>query len=178
LKYLGPETWWAGKPASFKICRVGIVVKNTISNSGSSPLIRLAKANIRVKWPKPTPLVGNITTVFVIADSKFGSVGTVEAGSLPSISRPILSIMNGRVTSRKGARHGFLMASVMWMPKRNDGDDLKRFNSRSSRAVLEPDSSLTSIPLQQSIRVVLLLNLHHHLQALSKMLLSTYQPIQ
>jgi hypothetical protein len=41
-----------------------MVVKKMISRLGSKAFILLAMANVLVKWPKPTPFVGNMTIQF------------------------------------------------------------------------------------------------------------------
>ena len=124
-------------PYSFRICNVGIVVKKIISKLGSVFFILLAVANIRVKCPNPIPFVGNIRIVFwpdlpiLYLESSLPEM----ALRLPNISNPIMSINEGKVMIKNGARQGSLMALVMCSPSRSEGDNLSRLISLSKRTI-------------------------------------------
>jgi hypothetical protein len=92
-----------------------MVVKNIISRLGSLAFILLATASIRVKWPNPTPFVGNITTQFPLEDTRPARLAKNAEGWAfqPSNSNPIIAIIQGRVMIRKGALQGFRIASVI-----------------------------------------------------------------
>ena len=112
VEFFLPGRWYAGIPSLLRRWSVGIVVKKITSTSSSNFLILLAIDSSLVKCPKPTPLVGNITTDlrFSVA-SKFGCSNSGMA-FFPNRSNPREKISHGKEIGRKIRRHGFSTAVI------------------------------------------------------------------
>ena len=92
-----------------------MVVKKIISRLESKAFILLAMAKVLVKWPKPTPFVGNITIQFPLVKALPARFDLKPLGCdfNPIHSSPIMNIMNGKEMIKNGALHGLRIAVVM-----------------------------------------------------------------
>ena len=92
-----------------------MVVKKMISRLGSKIFILLAMAKVLVKWQKPTPFVGNITTQFPLVNALPARFDFRPLGCdfNPINSSPIMNIIKGNETIKNGALQGLRIAVVM-----------------------------------------------------------------
>ena len=114
------------------------MVKNISSILGSIRRTLRASANIRVKCPNPTPLVGKKTIDFLGPPLSIKSDSSTGCDLRPRRSKPIEQISQGSVRGRRGNRQGCSMERIRCTPTRKEVDFLIRTTSRRylSSAVL------------------------------------------